>query len=108
MKIELNKFGSTLVSRDAGKEALAAIRPTLDNLKQDEIIEVSFEGVISLTPSWASEFLEGLIQLFNDRVILLRTDNPAVVTTLEFLEGINKRPINMHPSRRIDSNYIAP
>lgn len=92
MKIELKKFGATLVSRDAGKEALAAIRPTLDNLKQNEIIEVSFEDVISLTPSWASEFLDGLIQLYSDRVVLLNTDNPAVITTLQFLEGINKKP----------------
>ncbi len=84
MKIELKKFGLVLTSRPAGKEAFAAIRPTLD-LNADKV-EVDFSGIISLSPSWADEFFKGLESLYGDHVIYLPSDNPSVKATLKILQ----------------------
>lgn len=85
MKIELQKFGNMLISRQAGREALAAFQPTLRSLDSAENIEVSFEGVLTFSPSWADEFLTPLIKEFGDRVALLPCDNLSVKATLEIL-----------------------
>ena len=53
MYISLKKFGTTLVSRPAGKEAYLAFQPLLKEVKNDEKIEIDFEGIVVLTPSWA-------------------------------------------------------
>jgi len=42
MKIDVKKFGTTLVSRPAGKEAWLAFQPTLNEVKTDEKIIVDF------------------------------------------------------------------
>lgn len=87
MKIFLNKFGTTLVSRPAGKEAWAAYQPTLREIPSDETIEVNFTGVNVLTPSWADEFLTPLKQRYK-KVVLQNTENPSVQATLKMLEKI--------------------
>ena len=46
MRIELQKFGKVLTSRPTGKEAFAAIRPTLD--PNADAVEIDLAGVISL------------------------------------------------------------
>jgi len=86
MLIELKKFGTTLVSRQAGREALAAYRPNLRTVGGDEIIEVNFDGVVTLAPSWGDEFLTPLLEEFGSRLILGKTTNPSVVETLDLLE----------------------
>jgi hypothetical protein len=42
MIIMLNKFGTLLMSRQAGKEALAAFQPDLRLVKPDEKVTVDF------------------------------------------------------------------
>jgi len=91
MIIELKKFGTTLTSRQDGKEALAAINSELQNLQPDEVVEVDFSGVVTFTPSWADEFLSNLFKKFNERVVLKNTENPSVKATLKFLEEISQR-----------------
>lgn len=86
MIIELKKFGTTLVSRQAGKEALAAFRPILRNVSPNETVTVDFGSVITFSPSWGDEFLTQLRDEFGDRLILLKSDNPSVKATLEILE----------------------
>lgn len=86
MRIELKKFGTTLISRQAGKEALAAFRSVLTQVKPDEILEIDFDGVITFSPSWGDEFLTPLLNQFGDRFILLPSNNPSVKITLELLE----------------------
>lgn len=88
MLIELKKFGTTLTSRDDGREALAAFLPSLKNLPANELIELSFDGVNTLSPSWADEFISSLRQLFWGRLHLRASDNPSVKATLELLEDI--------------------
>ena len=85
MNIELKKFGTTLVSRPAGKEAWLAFQPVLKEVLLDEKIIVNFDGVVVLTPSWADEFLTPLREKFRERVELINTDNPSIKATLEIL-----------------------
>ena len=85
MIIDLNKFGTTLVSRPAGKEAWLAYQPVLKEAPQNEKIIVDFSGVVVLTPSWADEFLTPLEEKFRERVELINTDNPSIKATLEIL-----------------------
>lgn len=85
MHIFINKFGATLVSRPAGKEAWAAFQPALREVLADETIEVDFEGVNVLTPSWADEFLTPLKQRYK-KVVLTNTKNSSVQATLKILE----------------------
>lgn len=84
MNIDLKKFGITLVSRPAGKEAWLAFQPTLNEINSNQKIVVDFDGVIVLTPSWADEFLTPLRQKFK-QVDLINTNNPSVKATLAIL-----------------------
>ncbi|AKM83604.1 hypothetical protein A2422_01890 [Candidatus Woesebacteria bacterium RIFOXYC1_FULL_31_51] len=86
MIINLKKFGTTLVSRPSGKEAYLAFTPTLREVKNNETIEVDFEGVEVLTPSWADEFLTPLINLYGKVVGLKNTSNPSVIESLKILD----------------------
>ncbi|OGZ20478.1 MAG: hypothetical protein A2654_01460 [Candidatus Nealsonbacteria bacterium RIFCSPHIGHO2_01_FULL_43_31] len=89
MIIELKKFGTTLISRQMGKEAFAAFQPTLQGINSEEILEINFEGVLTFSPSWGDEFLTPLAQKFGSRLILIATDNLSVKATLETLEKIS-------------------
>lgn len=91
MRIELKKFGTTLISRQAGKEAFSAFQSTIADISKDEIIEIDFGGVVTFSPSWGDEFLTSLLDRFGDRLILLSTNNPSVKITIKLLEDINKR-----------------
>lgn len=86
MNIELKKFGTTLVSRQAGKEAFLAFSPLLRNVKKNENIVINFEGVIVFTPSWADEFLTKIQENFPGKVTYINTENPSVKATLEILK----------------------
>lgn len=90
MIIELKKFGTTLVSRQTGKEALAAFRPVLAQIQDSESISIDFNEVIAFAPSWGDEFLTPLMREFGDRLILLPTNNPSVKATLDILKQIRK------------------
>ena len=90
MIIFLKKFGTTLSSRHLGRESLAAFKPTLRGVKDDEEVVVDFEGVITFTPSWGDEFLTALLNMFGNRLVLKNTDNLSVQATLKLLEDIHK------------------
>lgn len=90
MKLQLSKFGTTLVSRQAGREALAAIQPVLAQMKNSELLEISFEGIVTFSPSWGDEVITSLKQTYGDRLVLQPTNNLSVVETLELLESIHQ------------------
>ncbi len=92
MKIYLKKFGTTLISRQNGREAFAALQTRVSNLKEAENLELDFEGVVTFSPSWGDEFLTPLVREYSKKVILMNTNNPSVKATLELLEQIN----NLH------------
>ena len=92
MKLQLEKFGKTLFSRELGSEAFKALQTTLRELSKDEELEIDFSGVLTLSPSWADEFLSPLLDQLGDRLILLPSDNLSVRATLRILQEVNKRP----------------
>jgi len=85
MIIQLKKFGTTLVSRPAGKEALLAFEPTLNQLDENEDLIIDFTGVMVLSPSWADEFLTPLNDRYGKRMQLHDTENLSVKETLLIL-----------------------
>jgi hypothetical protein len=80
--IQLKKFGAVLVSRPAGLEAFNAIRPQLN---QDTPIQIDFDEVLTVTPSWLDEFLTHLTDYNKGRVELLPTKNASVLASLPVL-----------------------
>lgn len=95
MIIQLKKFGTTLTSRQLGKEALSAFRPSLAGVGETETIEVDFDGVNTFSPSWGDEFLTPLIKKYGERFTLKRSDNPSVIATLKLLEEVNGYRLNV-------------
>lgn len=77
--IQVKKFGSVLVSRPAGLEAFNAIRPSLD---PTELVQLDFDDVLTITPSWLDEFLTQLSIFVGGRVELLPTRNASVLAAL--------------------------
>lgn len=91
MKLQLEKFGKTLISRELGSEAFKAFQPTLREFSKDEQLEIDFSGVLTLSPSWADEFLSPLLDQLHDKLILLPSDNLSVHATLRILQEANKQ-----------------
>ena len=91
MIIYLKKFGTTLNSRQFGREAVAAFKPSLKDVEENEEIIVDFEGVITFTPSWGDEFLGFLFREYKDRLVLKNTENLSVQATLKLLEKIHSK-----------------
>ncbi len=86
----MNKFGTTLVSRQQGKEAYLAFLPTLRGVKKDELVELDFSGVLTFAPSWGDEFISPLIATYGDHLrFAFAKENPSVQMTLELLEEIH-------------------
>lgn len=88
MIIYLKKFGTTLTSRQGGKEAYAAFLPVLREVKSDEQVVLDFDGVITFSPSWGDEFVRPLREMFPDRLFFKQTDNASVKATFEMLERV--------------------
>lgn len=95
MRLQLEKFGTTLISRELGSEAFKALQPTLRALPKDEELEIDFSGVLTLSPSWADEFLTPLFDQLGDRMSLLPSDNLSVHATLKILQEANKQSFKM-------------
>jgi len=94
MHIRLKQFGTTLSSRQAGKDAYGGFSATLAVLKPGEPIELDFEGVSSLSPSWGDEFLTPLSNRFGEDITLFNTKNLSVDATITFLEEIGGLKFN--------------
>ena len=97
MKIKLEKFGTTLISRELGSEAFKAFQSTLLELPPNEELEIDFSGVLTLSPSWADEFLSPLLERLGERLALLSSDNLSVQATLKILQEANKRQFKFSP-----------
>ncbi|MCX6810835.1 MAG: DUF4325 domain-containing protein [Candidatus Berkelbacteria bacterium] len=96
MRIELNKFGTTLISRQAGSEAFKAFQSTLQDMKPGENLEIDFSGVLTFSPSWGDEFVSPLFDQLGDNLVLLASDNMSVQATLKLLQEIKKQSFVIH------------
>jgi hypothetical protein len=95
MKLQLEKFGGTLISRELGSEALRAFQPTLRTLSENEELVIDLNGVLTLSPSWADEFLSPLRNQLGKRLILLPCDNLSVIATLRILQEAHGKTFRM-------------
>lgn len=87
MRIALKKYGQILTSRPAGREAALAMKSTVKPA-DEEIIELDFEGLLSVGPSWLDEVLTSLRAEFGkNRVICLPTKNPSVIESLKIIDA---------------------
>lgn len=85
--IQLKKFGTVLISRPAGLEAFNAIRPQLN---PDATVQIDFDQVLTVTPSWLDEFLTQLTDYNGGKVELIPTKNASVLATLPVLAAARK------------------
>ena len=90
MRIALRQYGVILTSRPAGKEAALAMHAA-PKPAAGEIIELDFDGVIAVGPSWLDEVLSALRQDYGpERVVCLPTKNASVIESLKVIDV--KRP----------------
>lgn len=86
MKIELKKFGDTLISRSSGKEAYLAMSAYLTkSFAKNELLEIDFSGVNVLSAGWADEVITKIFQKFKN-VKLLHANNPSIQVSLKIIE----------------------
>jgi len=95
MIIDIKKFGAILISRQLGKEALAAFLPNFNNISDEEKIYVNFDGIDVFSPSWGDEFLTALYKKFSHRLILNKSSNASVNASIEMLEEANDIKFNI-------------
>ena len=81
MRIDISKFGESLLSRPAGREAALALQANvLRDLKDGETIELDFGKVLVLTPSWGDEFISVLREKYGDQIKTLPSDQSQCAT----------------------------
>jgi hypothetical protein len=85
MRIPIRKYGDLLVSRPSGREALAAMLAHLPEAAPDEPIELDFDGVLVVAPSWLDEVLRGLRAHYGQRVRCLPSENQSLLESLKIL-----------------------
>ena len=86
MRIDISTFGTSLVSRPNGREAALTLQSNvLRTLPHNEMVELDFNKVLVLTPSWADEFLQTLRGEYRDRIKILPSDNSSVRLSLKMV-----------------------
>lgn len=87
MRIEIRHYGAILTSRPAGREAALAMKANI-RPATGEKIELDFDGIVSVGPSWLDEVLSSLRRDYGrDHVICLPTKNLSVVESLKVIDG---------------------
>ncbi len=86
MRIQLKQYGEILTSRPAGREAALAMKAYLRPASEDAI-ELDFDGVVSVGPSWLDEVLSALRRDYGrERVVILPTTNASVLECLKVID----------------------
>ncbi|OGR87030.1 MAG: hypothetical protein A3J74_03080 [Elusimicrobia bacterium RIFCSPHIGHO2_02_FULL_57_9] len=81
----LKQYGDILTSRPAGREAALAMKARLRPAAGKKI-ELDFDGVLSVGPSWLDEVLRALQADYGrDGVICLPTKNLSVIESLKVI-----------------------
>ena len=86
MKVQVKKFGEILTSRPAGREAGLTIKAYFKP-KPGDRIELDFDGILAMGPSWLDEVLTLLRAEYGEkRVVCLPSDNSSVIESLKIIE----------------------
>ena len=86
MRIRLKQYGDILTSRPAGREAALAMKARLRPVA-GESIELDFDGVLAVGPSWLDEVVGALrAEYGRERVIFLPTKNLSVIESLRVID----------------------
>lgn len=108
MRIPIRKYGDLLVSRPAGREAVAAMLAYLPPVAPDEPVELDFTGVLAVAPSWLDEVLTGLRERYGARVACLPSPNASLAASLDALAAsyrtVTEQLARAH--RRADSGIV--
>lgn len=86
MILEIKKFGEVLSSRSAGREAALVTLSYFTKNKKDQNLEIDFNEVLVMTPSWLSEFVQTLQEKSELKIIFLKSENPSVVSSIEVIQ----------------------
>ncbi|MEN0058817.1 MAG: DUF4325 domain-containing protein [Bdellovibrio sp.] len=89
MKIEIKKFGTYLISRPEGRDAALVIRNQILTPANARSVELDFNEVKVLTPSWLDEVLQEIFKTIPPTdVQFLNTSNASVKASLEMVLSI--------------------
>lgn len=84
MKLQIKKFGDRLISRPEGRDSALVIRNQFLNTSADKYIELDFEDIKILTPSWLDEVLQEIYKSHpKENVIFSNTTNASVKASIE-------------------------
>ena len=86
MKIAMVKYGEFLISRPAGREAAQIICNQFSPTSEAEAIELDFNRVKSVGPSWLHEVMLSLKTAFpRNEILVLDAGNASVIESLKFV-----------------------
>jgi hypothetical protein len=85
MIINLKKYGEFLSSRPDGREA--ALSCLAYDAKNTKSLELDFEGIMVMTPSWLSEFIQTLKEKGISKINFIPSQNPTVISSIEIIES---------------------
>jgi hypothetical protein len=89
MTLKIKKFGEMLISRPEGRDAALVISNQFIQNLNNEIIELDFEGVKVLTPSWLDEIIQVILKkTTKDKIIFLNTTNSSVSASIEMVVSL--------------------
>ena len=87
MKMLMKKFGDILISRPAGREAfLAASAYSLPKGWETMDLELDFENVPVVAPSWLDEFLSGLCSKNKGTIVIKSHGNQSLIESCHVIE----------------------
>jgi hypothetical protein len=84
--LKLKKFGQVFSSRSEGREAALNFFSYILDDKKCSSLELDFEDVLIMTPSWLSEFLQTLRKNGIENFIYVNTENITVKNSLEIIK----------------------
>lgn len=86
VEIMIRNFGLALTSRPEGREAALSTLAYQLNGKAPESVLLNFEGVLVLTPSWLSEFIQTLQDRGTTNIEYVNRGNITVNSSIQFVE----------------------
>ncbi len=87
MILKISKFGEFLTSRPEGREAALTCLAYEQGMKTSQEVSIDFSGILVMTPSWLSEFVQTLKEKKIKTVLFIPSENPTVVSSIEIIQS---------------------